>query len=226
VGGNACRLLAGLAAFAGESIKHITDKSQRERLMKDKKVCVYCASSRQLHPDFFRAAQSVGRLLAENNLTIFYGGGSVGSMGHLADGALRAGGKVIGVIPRFMYELEWGHKGLTEMRIAENLHERKRWMLEGADAAIALPGGCGTLEELFEAITWKRLGIFLNPIIIVNTRGFFDPCVRLLEACIQERFMDKRHRAIWTVVDGPEDILEGIHNAPPWDVEARNYSVP
>jgi uncharacterized protein (TIGR00730 family) len=194
--------------------------------MKTKKVCVYCASSRQSHPEFFRAARSVGRLLAENDLTIFYGGGSVGSMGHLADGALDAGGKVIGVIPRFMYELKWGHKGLTEMRIAKDLHERKRWMLEGADAVISLPGGCGTLEELFEAITWKRLGLFLKPIILVNTRGFFDGCVRLLENCIREHFMDIRHQSMWTVVDRPEDVLEGIHKAPPWDADARNFSVP
>ena len=194
--------------------------------MKSKKVCVYCAASRQLHSDYFRAARSVGRILAENHMTIFYGGGAVGSMGHLADAALEAGGKVVGVIPRFMYELEWGHKRLTEMRIAKDLHERKRLMLEGADAVVTLPGGCGTFDELFEAISWKRLGLFFNPIILVNTHGFFDDCVRLLERCVQEHFMDARHRSMWTLVDKPEDIPKGIESATPWDVRAREYAVP
>ena len=194
--------------------------------MKSKKICVYCAASRQLHSDYFRAARSVGRILAENHMTIFYGGGAVGSMGHLADAALEAGGKVVGVIPRFMYELEWGHKRLTEMRIAKDLHERKRLMLEGADAVVALPGGCGTFDELFEAISWKRLGLFFNPILLVNTHGFFNDCVRLLERCVQEHFMDARHRSMWTLVDKPEDIPKGIESATPWDVRAREYAVP
>lgn len=159
-------------------------------------------------------------------MTIFYGGGAVGSMGHLADAALEAGGKVVGVIPRFMYELEWGHKQLTEMRIAKDLHERKRLMLEGADAVVALPGGCGTFDELFEAISWKRLGLFFNPIILVNTHGFFNDCVRLLERCVQEHFMDARHRSMWTLVDKPEDIPKSIESATPWDVRAREYAVP
>jgi uncharacterized protein (TIGR00730 family) len=194
--------------------------------MKSKKVCVYCAASRQLHVDYFRAARSVGRILAENHLTIYYGGGAVGSMGQLADGALEVGGKVVGVIPRFMYELEWGHTKLSEMRIAKDLHERKRLMLEGADAVIALPGGCGTFDELFEAISWKRLGLFFSPIILINTRGFFDDCVRLLERCIHEHFMDARHRFMWTVVDKPEDLLKGMESAIPWDINARDYAVP
>jgi uncharacterized protein (TIGR00730 family) len=213
-------------AAAKKQVACRNKSEQKEKLMKSKKVCVYCAASRQLHPDYFQAARSVGRILAENRLTIFYGGGAVGSMGQLADGALEAGGKVVGVIPRFMYELEWGHKKLTEMRIAKDLHERKRLMLEGADAVIALPGGCGTLDELFEAISWKRLGLFFSPIILVNTHGFFDDCVRLLERCIQERFMDIRHRSMWTLVGKPEDVLKGIESATPWDLKARDYAVP
>lgn len=195
-------------------------------MMKGKKVCVYCAASRQLHPDYFRAARSLGRILAENHATIFYGGGAVGSMGHLADAALEAGGRVVGVIPRFMYELEWGHKKLSEMRIAKDMHERKRLMLENADAIVALPGGCGTLDELFEAISWKRLGLFFSPIVLVNTRGFFDDCIRLLERCVQENFMDPRHRFMWTLVDQPEDVLRGIESATPWDTQARDYAIP
>ena len=114
--------------------------------MKLQKVCVYCASSRQTEPLFFSAAQALGKILALDKITVIYGGGAVGSMGHLADASLAAGGKVIGVIPRFMYDLEWAHQGLTELHVVENLHSRKRQMIDGTDAVIALPGGSGTLE--------------------------------------------------------------------------------
>ncbi len=126
-------------------------------------VCVYCASSERSPAVYLDAAERLGGILAEQGITLVYGGGALGSMGRLAKGALAAGGKVIGVLPRFMDELEWGNRGLTELRIVEDMHERKRVMLELSDAAIALPGGCGTLEELFEAITWKRLGTLLRP---------------------------------------------------------------
>ena len=146
-------------------------------------------------------------------------------MGRLAEGALRAGGAAIGVIPRFMVELEWGHKQLTEMCIVDDMRERKRRMLKGADAVVALPGGCGTLEELFEAITLKRLGQFLGPIVLVNTRGFYDRVVAALEHCIAERFMDSRHRDMWTVVNEPEDVMSAVQTAPHWSAENRNFAV-
>jgi hypothetical protein len=145
-------------------------------------------------------------------------------MGQLADAALAAGGKVVGVLPRFMYDLEWGHRGLTELRLVEDLHERKRLMIQEVDAVIALPGGSGTLEELFEAITWKRLGLYLNPIVLVNIRGFFNPCVELLSRCIEERFMDERHGTMWTLVERPEDVIEAIKTAPGWDSSARSFA--
>jgi hypothetical protein len=147
-------------------------------------------------------------------------------MGRLAEGALRAGGTAIGVIPRFMAELEWGHKQLTELCIVEDLRERQHRMLDGADAVVALPGGCGTLEELFEAITLKRLGSYLGPIILVNTRGFYDRVVAALEHCIAEHFMDARHRDIWMVVNEPEDVLSAIRTAPPWSAVNRDFAVP
>jgi uncharacterized protein (TIGR00730 family) len=147
-------------------------------------------------------------------------------MGQLADGALAEGGKVIGILPRFMKDLEWGHQGLTELRIVQDLHERKRLMIEGADAVIALPGGCGTLEELFEAITWKRLGLYWNPIVMVNTCDFFRPALELLDRCIQERFMDPRHKAMWTVVRRPEEVISAIQSAPRWSADARGFAVP
>ncbi|MBI2825562.1 MAG: TIGR00730 family Rossman fold protein [Planctomycetia bacterium] len=187
-------------------------------------VCVYCASSRQSHPEYLDAAARLGRLLAREKIKIVYGGGSAGSMGHLADGAIAEQGTVLGVLPQFMYDLEWGHKGLAELRVVNDLHERKRLMIDGVDAIVALPGGSGTLEELLEAITWKRLGLHVHPIVLVNVRGFFDPLVRLLEHAIAEKMMDERHRQMWTVADRPEDVLAAIRAAPPWSKDARQFA--
>ena len=189
-----------------------------------RRVCVYCASSRQSDPAYTEAARRLGQALAASGIAIVYGGGSVGSMGALADSALAAGGTVIGVLPRFMYDLEWGHRGLTELRIVNDLHERKRLMIEEVDAVIALPGGSGTLEELLEAITWKRLGFYFNPIVLVNMGGFFDPLLAQLERCVAERFMDPRHRQMWIAVAEPDDVVEAIHAAPPWDRNARSFA--
>jgi uncharacterized protein (TIGR00730 family) len=166
----------------------------------------------------------MGRILAEQGITIVYGGSSLGSMGRLAASALAAGGKVIGVLPQFMDELEWGHRALTELRIVDDMHERKRVMLELSDAAIALPGGCGTLEELFEAITWKRLGLYFGPVVLVNVNRFFDPCIELLQRCVDERFMDQKHRAMWSVADGPEAVMEVLHGTPAWSKDARSFA--
>ena len=191
-----------------------------------RRVCVYCASSRQAHEDYRTAARRLGEALAENGVTVVYGGGALGSMGALADGALARGGGVVGVIPRFMSELEWAHRGLSELVLVEDLHARKRRMLEGADAVVALPGGCGTFDELFEAISLKRLGVFPNPIVLVNTRRYFDGCAQLLARCVEERFMDPRHLDMWTLVDRPEDALDAIRRAAPWHTNARTFAVP
>jgi uncharacterized protein (TIGR00730 family) len=190
------------------------------------KVCVYCASSKQCDSAYLEAAERLGRHLARHQVTLVYGGGGAGAMARLAEGALSAGGTAIGIMPRFMVELEWGHKQLTEMRIVEDMRERKHLMLEGADAVVALPGGCGTLEELFETMTLKRVGRYLGPIILVNTRGFYDRVVAALEHCIAEHFMDARHRDLWTVVNEPEDVLSAIQTAPRWSAENRSFAVP
>ena len=146
-------------------------------------------------------------------------------MGRLADGALAAGGRVIGVLPHFMNELEWGHKGLTELQLVDDLHQRKRTMLEMADAVVALPGGSGTLDELFEAISLKRLGVFLGPIVLINVNQYFEPCLRMLERCIGDRFMDERHREMWSVVTEPEAVFQTILGAPEWKANARAFAV-
>jgi len=187
-------------------------------------VCVYCASSGRAPAVYAEAAARLGRTLAAAGLRIVYGGSSLGSMGRMAEAALAAGGEVTGVLPRFMDELEWGHRSLTELRLVDDMHERKRTMLELADAVVALPGGCGTLEELFEAITWKRLGLFFGPVVLVNVNGFYDPCVALLNRAVDERFMDEKHRAMWSVVAEPEAVPEALHATPEWPRESRNFA--
>jgi uncharacterized protein (TIGR00730 family) len=189
-----------------------------------KHVLVFCASSRSCDPIYHEVAARLGRILARASMTIVYGGGAEGSMGALADAALAAGGEVVGIQPRFMRELEWSHGRLTALHVVEDMQERKRRMLECADAVVALPGGSGTFEELFEAITAKRLGFFLNPIILVNQRSFFDPCIAMLERCVEERFMDCRHREMWQVVAEPEQVPRAIEVAAPWDESARGFA--
>jgi hypothetical protein len=190
----------------------------------ERAVCVYCASSRVSHPDYRAAARRLGEVLAGEGVGIVYGGGAAGSMGALADGALGAGGRVIGILPRFMADLEWGHKGLTDLQLVEDLRTRKHMMLTLSQAAIALPGGSGTLEELLEAITLKRLGLYLNPILLVNTRGFFNPLLELLTRAVEERFMDPRHLMMWQVVDTPEQVPAALVSAPGWSADARSFA--
>ena len=187
-------------------------------------VCVYCASSRISHPEYRAAAQRLGEVLAREGIGIIYGGGAVGSMGALADGALAHGGRVIGILPRFMAELEWGHKGLTDLQLVEDMRTRKHMMLTLSKAAIALPGGSGTLEELLEAITLKRLGLYLNPILMVNTRDFFTPLLEMLARAVEERFMDPRHLMMWQVVATPEEVPGALASAPAWSAEARSFA--
>jgi len=187
-------------------------------------VCVYCASSQSSDAEYREAAFKLGVVLAERGLGIVYGGGARGSMGALADGALSKGGQVVGILPRFMADLEWGHRGLSELQLVEDMRMRKHMMLARSQAAIALPGGCGTLEELLEAITLKRLGLYLNPIVMVNTRAYFDPLIELLSRAIAERFMDARHACMWEVVAQPEEVPEALSRAPVWSAGSRAFA--
>lgn len=187
-------------------------------------MCVYCASSRTSHPEYRAAAHRLGEVLAGAGFGIVYGGGAGGSMGALADGALAVGGRVVGVLPRFMAELEWGHQRLSELQLVEDLRTRKHLMLTLSQAAIALPGGSGTLEELLEAITLKRLGLYLNPIVLVNTRGFFKPLLEVLNRAVEEHFMDPRHLTMWQVVDTPDAVPAALSSAPAWGPDARAFA--
>ena len=170
------------------------------------------------------AAGQLGRLLAREAITVVYGGAAVGSMRALADGALAAGGRVVGVLPRFLIDTEPPHPGLTELVLVEDLHERKRRMIDGVDAVVALPGGSGTFEELLEVITWKRLGLFLNPIVIVNQNGFYDPLLAQFQRAVEGRFMDQRHLAMWTVVSGVDEVVAAIKDSPDWSADARQFA--
>ena len=183
-------------------------------------VCVYCASSQQAHPEFYTTAADLGEQLARAGIRITYGGGAVGLMGALADAALRRGGEVVGVLPSFMDELGWGHAGLTELHVVADMHTRKRRMIEDSDAVIAMPGGCGTLEELSEAITWKRLGLYHRPILLLNTRDFYRGLLDLLQHMVNEKFMQPEHLAMWTSIDRPDQAIAAIGEAPPWDESA------
>jgi uncharacterized protein (TIGR00730 family) len=189
------------------------------------RVCVYAASSDHCDPAYHAAAYRLGQLLGEANCTVVFGGGSSGSMGAVANGALSAGGEVIGILPRFMADLEWGHPGLTRLELVEDMRERKHRLLADSDAVVALPGGCGTLEELFEAITLKRLGLYFNPILLLNTAGFYAPLAAFMRQVIDARFMNPEHEAMWQLVDAPEGVLPAIHGTPRWREDARTLAV-
>ena len=157
-------------------------------------------------------------------MPVIYGGGAAGSMGALADGVVARGGKITGVLPRFMMELEWGHPNLTELHVVEDMRIRKHMMLSGSQGLVTLPGGSGTLEELFEAITLKRLGLYTHPIVLVNTREYFKPLLEFLEHTVAERFMDTRHLAMWQVVSSPEQVPDALEHAPTWSAAAREFA--
>ena len=187
-------------------------------------VCVYSASSTKIDSVYFQAAEELGRLLAEHHIRLINGAGSIGLMCSVADAVLKNGGEVTGVIPHFMVEQNWHHTGLTELIEVESMHERKQKMANLSDGIIALPGGCGTLEELLEIITWKQLGLYLNPIIILNVNGFFDPLLEMLEKAIEENFMRQQHGDIWKVTRTPEEAVELLYETPVWDVSIRKFA--
>ena len=187
-------------------------------------VLVFCGSSASCDARYIEAATQLGTLLARAGKVVVYGGGAAGSMGALADAALAEGGEVIGIQPRFMRELEWSHGGLTALQIVDDMQERKRRMIASADAVVTLPGGSGSLEELFEAITSKRLGLYLNPIIILNQDGFYDALLAQLSHCVDESFMGEQHREMWQVVANPEAVLDAIENAPCWSKDALDFA--
>lgn len=176
--------------------------------MSIRRVTVFAASSRALDPDYAGAAARLGRELGRHNIDIAYGGGGAGLMGAMADAALAAGGRVYGFIPEFLMKLERGHPGLTGLEVVPDIRARKARMLSGSDAVVALPGGSGTLEEVFEAMTLKRMGGFPGPIVLVNTRGYYDGLLEFLAGSVRERFMVQTQLDMWRTVDEPESVPE------------------
>ena len=180
----------------------------------DKRICVYCASSDASDAVYRDVARRLGAVLTAHGYSVIYGGGSTGSMGALADGVIASGGTITGVMPKFMLELEWAHTRLTELRVVEDMRARKHTMLSESRGLVTLPGGPGTLEELFEAFTLKRLGLYTNPIVIVNTRNYFAPLLAMLAHAVAERFMSPRNSDMWQIVAEPEDVPAALAGAP------------
>ena len=188
------------------------------------KVCVYSASSTQIDEAYFSAARTLGTLLAEKGINLINGAGKMGLMAAVTDAVMQHGGEAIGVIPRFMVEQGWHHTGMSQLLIVNDMHERKQTMAKLSDAVIALPGGCGTLEELLEVITWKQLGLYLNPIILLNTKGYFTPLLEMMQRAVDEHFMRIQHAAIWRVAQTPEEAVEMLFTTPRWDSSVRKFA--
>lgn len=187
-------------------------------------VCVYSASSTKIDSVYFETAHELGTLLAQNGIRVVNGAGNMGLMAAVSDATLAAGGKVTGVIPHFMVEQNWHHTGLSELIEVNTMHERKQKMAALSDAAIALPGGCGTLEELLEIITWKQLGLYLNPIVILNVKGYYNPLLEMFARAAEEHFIGARHMDIWRVANTPEEAITQIQTTPIWDVSIRKFA--
>ena len=183
------------------------------------RVCVFCGSNSGSDQVYVEAARDLGRLFAREGIALVYGGGSVGLMGELADAVLSSGGEVIGVIPHALWAREVGHRGLTDIRIVDTMHERKAMMADLADAFIALPGGLGTMEEIFEIWTWAQLGLHQKPVGFLDVNGFYAPLMQFLDRAVRERFLRPEHRAIAMLDRDPEALLKKFDTWKPPRVE-------
>jgi len=179
------------------------------------RLCVFTGSSPGARPDYAAAAESLGRELATQGIGLVYGGASVGLMGAVADATLAAGGEAVGVIPEALVAREVAHTGLTELRVVASMHERKALMAELSDGFVALPGGLGTLEELFEVLTWTQLGLHRKPSGVLNVAGYYDALIAFLEHAVRERLLREEHRAALLVDDRTTLLLDRLATALP-----------
>ena len=189
-----------------------------------KRICIYCASSTKIDDCFFRDARKLGQLMAAKGIAIINGAGKMGLMQASTDGCLEAGGEAIGIIPSFMVKEGWCHQGMTQIIETSDMHTRQQKMAEMSDAAIVLPGGCGTFAEMMELITWKQLGLYLKPIVILNTNGYYNPLIQTLQQAVDMNFMRQQNSAIWQVASTPEEALKLVLETPLWDTSIRRFA--
>ena len=188
------------------------------------RISVYCASSSKIDPAYMEEAYKVGQMLARAGITLINGAGNMGLMKASSDGCLEAGGRAVGIIPGFMIAEGWCHQGMSEIIETPDMHIRQQKMAEAGDAAIVLPGGCGSMAELFELITWKQLGLYLKPIVILNTKGYYDALLQQLEQAAEEQFMRKEHLQIWRVAQTAEEAVQLATSTPMWDTNVRRFA--
>jgi len=178
-------------------------------------LCVFCGSSDSVEPTYLQAASGLGRMLAQRGVAIVYGGGRTGLMGALAQAGLADGGRVVGVLPRIFDTPALAERGLSELHLVDSMHERKARMAELADGFIALPGGFGTFEELFEVLTWAQIGLHQRPVGVLNVAGYFDPLMKLIEHAAEHGFIYSEHRALLQCEADPDRLLEQMTNYQP-----------
>lgn len=193
-------------------------------MRKVQSIAVYCASSNKLRPSFVEAAERLGELIAAEGMRLVYGDGGIGLMAAVARGALNNGGEVIGVIPQFMVDQGWNNPNSTQTIITQTMHERKATICDISDAMVALPGGIGTFEELLECLTWKQLGLHQNPVVILNTDGYYDHLLACIDLMIEEQMMRPIHKEMFVVVSQPEEVIPAILNAAEWDPNTRRLA--
>ena len=187
-------------------------------------VAIYCSSSNKVRSSYMDAAHRLGELFAQSDICMIYGDGGIGLMAAAADGALDAGGEVLGIIPQFMVDAGWNNPRSTHTIITQTMHERKATICQKAEAMVALPGGIGTFEELLECLTWKQLGLHTCPVVILNTDGYYDRLLACLDYMIEEQMMRPVHRNMYTVVSTPEEVIPAILSDPEWDSATRRLA--
>ncbi len=193
-------------------------------MKKIQSVAIYCSSSNKVRESYMQAAYRLGELLAQAGIRLIYGDGGIGLMAAAADGALNAGGEVLGIIPQFMVDAGWNNPRSTHTIVTQTMHERKATIVQETNAMVALPGGIGTFEELLECLTWKQLGLHSCPVVILNTDGYYDRLLECLDYMIDEQMMRPIHKEMYTVVNEPEEVLPAILSSADWDPNTRRLA--
>ncbi len=188
-------------------------------------ICVYCGASEKADPKYKEYAVQLGRLMVQENIALVYGGSQIGLMGATADAVLEGGGNVYGVLPEHLETYEKGHAGITQLTITKDMHQRKKQMFKMAEAFVIMPGGFGTMDEMFEIITWKQLRLHSYPVIIVNVDGYWDALLKLFDSIISKNFASESTRSLYTVVDKVEDIIPTILKMPVPTIEAKDERI-